>query len=270
MHICRPVFLVKLAVIAVRLVAECGDIVGERINPDIDDVLVIERNRNAPLDRGTGNAEILESLLNEVIEHFLLACLRIDKVRILLDELFQPALVFAQLEEVCLLTGVADLSAAVRAFAVHQLRLRPEALAGGAVFSDIFALIDIALIVELLEDALHAARMLRVGGADKLRIGNIEQLADALDLTCNLINVLLRRNAGFLRDFFDLLAVLIGAGQEIYIIALHSAEPGKRVGHDNFIGIADVRLARGIRDGSGQIIRFMHDKFLLSDQIALL
>ena len=49
---------------------------------------------------------------------------------------------------------VVDFAAAVGAFAVLELALGPEAFAGRAVHALIRTLVDIALVVHLLEDAL--------------------------------------------------------------------------------------------------------------------
>lgn len=48
MRICRPIFVEQLGA-AVGIIAESGDIVRKRVYPDIDDMLVIKVDRNAPL-----------------------------------------------------------------------------------------------------------------------------------------------------------------------------------------------------------------------------
>ena len=48
-------------------VAECGNIVGQCINPYIYNVFVVERYRNTPLESRSGNAQILKSGFDEVV-----------------------------------------------------------------------------------------------------------------------------------------------------------------------------------------------------------
>ena len=52
MRICRPIFVEQLGA-AVGIIAESGDIVRKRVYPDIDDMLVIKVDRNAPFERRT-------------------------------------------------------------------------------------------------------------------------------------------------------------------------------------------------------------------------
>ena len=60
--VCRPIFVEQLGA-AVGIIAESGDIVRKRVYPDIDDMLVVKVDRNAPFEGRTGNAEILNCLL---------------------------------------------------------------------------------------------------------------------------------------------------------------------------------------------------------------
>ena len=59
MDIRRPVVLKLFAMIAVAVVAQTGDVVGQRVDPDIHDMLRIKINRYAPGKGSAGNAKIL-------------------------------------------------------------------------------------------------------------------------------------------------------------------------------------------------------------------
>ena len=253
----RPELLVVLVMVAVRVIAAEGDIVGQCIEPDVDNVTRVEIDRNAPAERGAGYAEVLKTRFEEVVDHLVLAALRLNELRMLLDVLHQAVSVLAHLKEVCFLLGVYARAAAVRAAAVLELALGPEGLARLAVFALVGALIDVALVVQLLEDLLHLFLVHRVGGADELVVGGVHQVPDCLDFARDLVNVLLRRDAGSLCLLLDLLAVLIGAGLEIDIVAGHALIARDRVGQHDFVGVADVRLCRGVGNGRRDIIGFL-------------
>ena len=166
----------------------------------------------------------------------------------LLDVLHQAVGVLAHAEEVCFLLGVYARTAAVRAAAVLQLALGPEGLARLAVFTLVRALVNIALIVQLFEDLLHLFLVHRVGGADEFVVGGVHQIPDGLNLTGNLVNVLLRRDAGCLGLLLNLLTMLVRAGLEVNVIAGHALVARDGIGQHDLVGVADVRLRRGIGD----------------------
>ncbi len=49
----------------VGAVAERGDVVGQRVEPDVDDVLFVARHGNAPGEAGAADGEILEAAADE-------------------------------------------------------------------------------------------------------------------------------------------------------------------------------------------------------------
>ena len=175
----------------------------------------------------------------------------------LLDVLHQAVGVLAHAEEVGFLLRVHDRTAAVRTAAVFQLALGPEGLAGLAVLALVAALVDIALIVQLFEDLLHLFLVHGVGGADELVIGGVHQVPDLLDLSSDVVHMLLRGDARSLGLFLDLLAVLVRAGLEVYVVAGHALVARDRVGQHDLIGVADVRLRRGVGDRRRDIIGFL-------------
>ena len=73
----------------------------------------------------------------------------------------------------------------------------------------------------------------------------------------DVVHELLRRAAGLLCLGLDLLAVLIGAGQEHHIVTLQPLIAGDGVGGHGAVGVADVQLIAGVVDGCGDIERLL-------------
>ena len=86
MHVSRPVLLV--VVICIVHESHCGDIVRESVDPDVNDVLLIECYRDTPCKARPGNAEILKSRIDEVVYHLVDSGLRIEEVLLLIEKEF--------------------------------------------------------------------------------------------------------------------------------------------------------------------------------------
>ena len=153
----------------------------------------------------------METGLDEVVEHFLLAAFGIDKVGVLLDEFLKLLLILGETKEIRLFLHRLNLAAAGGALAVYKLALCPEALARCAVESLVAALVNIVLLIELLENLLNDLFVVGVGGADKLVVGSVENIADVLNLARDLIDVFLGSAALCLSVGLNLLTVLVGA-----------------------------------------------------------
>ena len=249
-QVCRPELIV--VVVGVVAVAQCGDIVAQGVHPHIHGVLGVEGHGDAPLHGGAGHAGVLQALLDEG-DHLVLAALGLDELGVLLVELQQAVGVLAGLEEVGFLVGIVDFAAAVRALAVHQLAVGPEALAGLAVVADVLALVDIALLVELGEDLLAGLHVVVVGGADEAVVADVQQLPQILDGGYDLVHILLGGHAGIGGLVLDLLAVLVGAGQEHDVVALHPLEACQCVAGHGGVAVADVQLVAGIINRCGDV-----------------
>ena len=120
----------------------------------------------------------------------------------------------------------------------------------------ILALVDVPLLVHLLEDLLDGGYMVVVGGADEPVVGDVHQLPQILDALGPLhdaVHKLLGGDAGLLGLVLDLLAVLVGAGEEHDVIALEALVAGHGVGGHGAVGVADVELVAGVIDGGGNI-----------------
>ena len=269
MHVSRPEGLIITVGVLVIHEAQRRGVVEQRIDPDVDDMLRVEIDRDAPLEAGAGNAEILKARVNKIVYHLVDAGARQQEVRV--DEQIAHAVsILGQTEEVSLLLGVDNGAAAVRAAAVDKLALGPEALAGGAVLADILALVDVALLVHLLENLLDGLDMVVIGRADEAVIADVHQLPqilDALGALDDVINKLLRGDAGLLGLQLDLLAMLISTCLKIYVITLLSFKTCDRIRKNDLIGISDMRFTGCVRNGSADIISLLFPSFLSSINI---
>ena len=87
------------------------------------------------------------------------------------------------------------------------------------------------------------------GGADVVVVGDAHALPERLELGGDLVGELLRRDAGGGGAALDLLAVLVGAGEEEGVVAEEAVAAGDDVGGDGGVGVADVRARVDVVDG---------------------
>ena len=261
-HVGGPV-LVIIVVLVVQE-AEGRAVVEQRIDPDIDDVAGVKIDRDAPREARARHAQIFQAGVDEVFDHLVDAAGRLEE-RAAEQQLAHGLGILRQAEEVRLLLGIVHLAAAVRALAVDELALGPEALARRAVHAGILALIDIALVVHLLEDALHGLDMIVVRRADEAVVGDVHQLpqrAHAAGAFDDVVHELLGRDAGSLGLLLDLLAVLVRAGQEHDVIAAHALVARDRIGRNRAVGVADVQFVRRVINWGRDIkLSFAHTAF---------
>ena len=156
-------------------------------------------------------------------------------------------------EEIRLLGRAPDLTPAIRALAVDELRLRPEGFAGRAVPALIGTLVDIALVIELLKDFLNGLLMIIVRRADEFIIGDIHQLPQVFNAGYDMVDILLRRDPRGLRLLLNLLAVLVRAGEEHHVVPLNPFIPRHGIRHHGAVSVADVQIIRRIVDRRGDI-----------------
>ena len=101
---------------------------------------------------------------------------------------------------------------------------------------------------------LHAALVALFGGADEVVVGEPELVPQAAELAGDGGGELRRRAAGLLGGALDLLAVLVGAGEEPGVDAQRPFAPRDGVADDGRVGVAQVRPRIHVVDGRGQVI----------------
>ena len=101
--------------------------------------------------------------------------------------------------------------------------------------------------------------MIIVGSADEAVVGDVHQLPKILHAPLafhDLVHELLGSDTGLVGLGLDLLSVLIGTGEEHDVKAVEALVAGDGVGCHGAVGVADVKLIRGVVDGGRDIILF--------------
>ena len=184
----------------------------------------------------------------------------------LFNMLHQAVCILAHFKEISFLFRIHNRAATVRTAAVHKLRFRPEGLTGRAVFALVAAFINVALLIQALENLLHLFHMHGIRGADKSIICRIHQIPNRTDLPRDTVDILLRGNAGRFRLVLNFLSMLVGTGLEVDVVTGHTLVAGNGVRQHNLVGVANVRFRRSIRDRSRYIVRFFVHRLRLLSQ----
>ena len=94
----------------------------------------------------------------------------------------------------------------------------------------------------------------RVGGADVMVVADVQVVPGPAETAADLVHEFLDRQAGGGGGLHDLVAVLVGAGLEAYLLAQEAMEAGQGVGHHGGVGVADVGFGVDVIDGRGDVV----------------
>ena len=152
LQIGRPVFVKKLAVEST--VAECGDVVCERVQPDVDNVLRIVGYGNTPGKCRAADREIPQPGAHER-RYFIAPRFRANEIGLLGVQLKKFLLESGELKKIIFflhrLGGAATLRAGcTRADCVHVKLVKDAVLAG------VVALVDKTVVTNTAPESLHA------------------------------------------------------------------------------------------------------------------
>ena len=126
------------------------------------------------------------------------------------------------------------------ALAVHEVLLRVERLAGRAVPALVRGRVEVARRVDAPDDLLDAHAVPRLGRADEVVVRDPELFPEVPERRRVAVGDDDRRDAFLLRDLLDVLAVLVGAGQEAHVLAREAEIAGERVRDDRRVEVPDV------------------------------
>ena len=265
----RPVARERLRVL--RRPARAGEVVRQRIDPDVGDVVGApvgvagvgvrgRRQVDAPLEGGPGDGQVLEPGLHEA-DDLVEAVPGGGEVRVLAVVVQQRLLVLGQAEEVGLLLRPrhlgAGLDGAAHPVLTHLgLVLAEVAFVPHGVPAGVGAEVDVPVGLHPPPDLADGLGVVRVRGADEAVVGDVQDVVVHLLEDGRVARGQLEgAHALLLRRLLHLLAVLVRAGQEAHVPPVEPLEAGHRVRGDVLVGVADVRLAVRVGDGRGQVVR---------------
>ena len=251
----RPVALELVAVGVGK--AGRGDVVGQRVDPDIHDVLVIAGHPHAPVEGGARDRQVLQAAATKLATSFRRS-FGSTKFGPLV-ELEQLVLIGGQAEEVALLLHPLDRRAGLGGdphllLVEVGLVLGVVGLVAHRVPAGVFVEIDVAVLLHPLPDRLRRAVVALLRGADEVVVRALQALHHGLEPRHVALHQLARGDALARRGLLHLLTVLVGAGEEIHVVAVEPHEAGDGVGGDHLIGVPDVRGAVGVGDRGRDVI----------------
>ena len=232
-----PELLERLVILSERTHAR--DVVGERVDPHIHDVLRVVRDRDTPVERRAADGEVLQATFDKR-DYLVVARLGADTVRVALVPGEQLVLVGAQLEEVGRLRDPLDGRAALYGLAILDLVLGVERLVRGGVPPLVGVEVDVAALLHRLEDPRRHARVILVRGADEAVVRELESIEEVEELLGVLVRELFRGLPCLLRLALDLESVLVGARHEEDLVTTHTVIARQNIGHDRRVRVPDV------------------------------
>jgi hypothetical protein len=227
-------------VLAVACIRERAQVVDQRVDPDVDDLILVPRDRHAPGLARAAEAEVLQPARDEG-SRLVVAEPRQNEVGPRVIQVEQLLLERRQPEEVVLLLDPLWLDAVLRTLAVDELGLRLERFATDAVEPRVGVLVDVAVVVDPLDEVLDEALVSLVGRADEevvLGIDEPRQLSPGLG---DLVDVRLRIETLILGHPVDLGGVLVRSGEEERLLAALLVMARQDIGRDRRVRVADVR-----------------------------
>ena len=229
-------------------------VVEQRVEPDVEDVVRVPRDLDAPGDLRAAEADVVQAAGDER-ERLVVALARAHEVRPLGVQLLQRLLEGGQPEEPVLLALAVERDLVDRARVVlADLVLGLEVRAARAVPALVGALVDVPVVVDALHDVLDAALVARVGGADEVVVGDVDARHQRLEALGVAVGELLRRDALALGRLRDRLAVLVGAGEEEHLLAALAHVAGEDVGADRGVRVPEVGRGVDVEDRRGDVV----------------
>ena len=139
------------------------------------------------------------------------------------------------------------------AIALIEFLLGVEPLARDAVETLVGPRVDVAGCLHSRPDLTHYPLVPLFGSADEVVVGDVEVGPGFTESLDNTIGKLDRRHVSCLGCLFDLLAVLIGTGQEVRLFTARAMKTRERIGGDGGVGMADMGHVVDVVDRGGDV-----------------
>jgi len=162
-------------------------------------------------------------------------------------------LVFAHPEEVVGFLPFNRLPVVVGAFAVNEFALRVKPFTAYAVEPPVVAEVDISRVIDVLQDGLHHPDVLRVGGANKTIIPNIQGRPGIAKHPADAVGVTLGVHPGSPRRLHDLVAVFVRPGEEESPVAEEAVKTAHDVGDNGGVSMPHMGFGIDVVDGGSDV-----------------
>ena len=139
------------------------------------------------------------------------------------------------------------------------LLVRQELFLAHGVESLVGFFVKLSPVLQVRQDFLHAGLVARVRGGGPPVIADAQAFPQGQEFGCDVVHMLLRRNAQFFRRLLYFLPMLVHPGQEIDFLPLHPVPARENVRKDFFIGVPDVGRSVGVVNGRGDIVHAGND-----------
>ena len=136
--------------------AQAGQVVEQSVEPDVGNIALVKGEGDAPSEAllGPGNAQVFQGLPQKT-QDFVLVPFGPDPLRVVLDVAQEPILVAAHAEEIIFFFDEGGRSLVIGALAVVELPLQVEALTAVTIEAAVLPEVNVALVMELGQEALH-------------------------------------------------------------------------------------------------------------------
>ena len=233
-------------------VGQRTQVVDEGVGPDVGDLIRIPRDRDSPRLRRAADREVAQPARDEALR---LVCPEPGQHEVgpLVVQREQLVLVGREPEEPVLLLDPLRLDAVVRALTVDELVLVLERLAPDAVEPGVDVLVDVAVVVDALQEVLDEALVPLIGRPDEVVDRRVDARRQLLPGDDDLVDVLLGLEP-LLRSYpRDLVRVLVDPREEERLLAALAVMAHQDVGRDRRVRVADVRRRVDVVDRCCQV-----------------
>lgn len=188
-------------------------------------------------------------------DHFVAAMEGEDKIGMVVQKVLDGLLKVGPFEEIGFFfsmdEGISFGGQFLSVGAIDNLTIEDKGLFFDIIPAFIGAEGDMSVIFDGFPEGVDGGVMLGVGGADKSVEGNVETIPEILEGRGDGIGVGFGVEVIFLGGFQHFLAMFIGSGLEVDIVAEQALGSGNDVGTDEFEGVSKVGSGIGIGNGGG-------------------
>src|SRR5690606_3071026 len=224
----------------------------ERVEPHVDDALFVPWDGNAPGLSRAADRDVLEPGLEQP-QDLVPADDGFKELRMRREMRFEGLGVLRETEEVVLLTNPVGLRQVDRTFAVDEILLLLEGLAGHAIPALVDAFVDVARLAAPAHQLLDRGAMARLSRTDEVVERDVEALPCRPELLLHPVAVRHGLEAELARLLEDVLRVFVVTHDEPRLEAHETTVPGDDVGGNLLVGRPEVGATVDVVDGSGQV-----------------